>query len=197
LNCKEKVGKIFWTTLKNTLKQIKKQQAIDFHTSKLKLSYKLGETENWNEQTILQRSKELALEASQIWSYPQTNYQAKIEEKEIYSLDEEVDFTGTKPKFLYFKEKSFTVRYWRDILKIMCNELYAFSPTEFNLLIQNSELQKYFATNQNKENLRDPIAFNNNKYVDGNQSANSIISFSKKLCEYLGFDKSQVEVELI
>jgi uncharacterized protein with ParB-like and HNH nuclease domain len=178
-------------------KDFESKQAIDFHTSKLKLSYKLGETENWNEQTILQRSKELALEASQIWSYPQTNYQAKIEEKEIYSLDEEVDFTGTKPKFLYFKEKSFTVRYWRDILKIMCNELYAFSPTEFNLLIQNSELQKYFATNQNKENLRDPIAFNNNKYVDGNQSANSIISFSKKLCEYLGFDKSQVEVELI
>jgi hypothetical protein len=99
-------------------------------------------------------------------------------------------------KNLYFKDKTFEIKYWRDILKIICQELYQYSPTEFNLIINNSELKKYFANNENKENLRDPQPFNNNKFVDGNQSANSIVSFTKKLCDLLGFDKGEIGVEV-
>jgi uncharacterized protein with ParB-like and HNH nuclease domain len=176
-------------------KDFQSKQEIDFHTSKLKLSYKLGNQENWNEAAILERSKKLALEATQIWNYPQTNYQKIIEEQEIYSLDEEVDFSGKKPKTLYFGDKTFEVKSWRDVLKIICDELYQYSPTEFNLLIQNSELKKYFAIGSG-DNLKSPVAFNNNKFVDGNKSANSITNFTKKICEYLGFDIGEIRVEV-
>ncbi len=176
-------------------KDFQSKQEIDFHTSKLKLSYKLGNQENWNEAAILERSKKLALEATQIWNYPQTNYQKIIEEQEIYSLDEEVDFSGKKPKTLYFGDKTFEVKSWRDVLKIICDELYQYSPTEFNLLIQNSELKKYFAIGS-CDNLKSPVAFNNNKFVDGNKSANSITNFTKKICEYLGFDSGEIRVEV-
>jgi uncharacterized protein with ParB-like and HNH nuclease domain len=177
-------------------KDFQSKQDIDFHTSKLKLSYKLSEKENWNEQTILERSKKLALEAAKIWTYPQTDYQKPIEEKETYSFDEETDFSGKKPKALYFAEKTFAIKYWRDILKIVCEELYKYSPTEFNLLIQNSELKKYFAVAENS-NLRSPVSFNNNKYVDGNQSANSIVSFVIKLCSLVNYDYSNLQIETI
>ncbi len=177
-------------------KDFKSKQEIDFHTSKLKLSYKLGEAEEWNEQTILDRSKKLASEAIQIWSYPTTTFEKPIEQKEVYTLDEEVDFTGRKPKQISVMSKSFNIKYWRDILKIICDELYLYSPTEFNLLMKNSELKKYFAFEENQQTLRQPIPFNNNKYVDGNQSANSIINFSKKLCDILRFDKFEIELEI-
>jgi uncharacterized protein with ParB-like and HNH nuclease domain len=176
-------------------KDFQSKQDIDFHTSKLKLSYKLSDQENWNEEAILERSKKLALEAVQIWEYPQTEYQRPVEQKEVYSFDEEADFSGKKPKSLYFKEKIFEIKYWRDILKFICDELYQYSPTEFNLLIQNSELKKYFSVDKG-DNLRSPVAFNNNKYVDGNQSANSIVALINRICEYLNFDASEISVEI-
>jgi len=177
-------------------KDFQSKQEIDLHTSKLKLSYKLADEAIWNNETILARSQKLASEAIQIWQYPQTEYTAEITEKEIYTLDEDLDFKGQKPKTLYFGDKTFEIKYWRDILKIVCDELYQYSPTEFNSIIQNSELTKYFATNETKENLRVLQAFGNNKFVDGDQSANSIISFTKKLCDILKFDASSIQIEV-
>ena len=46
-----------------------------------------------------------------------TNYQKALEEKESYTLSEEVDFKGKKPKQVIIKNKIFEVKYWRDILK--------------------------------------------------------------------------------
>jgi uncharacterized protein with ParB-like and HNH nuclease domain len=179
-------------------KDFRTKQEIDLHTSKLKLSYKLGEQESWNQQKILERSQKLAKEATQIWRYPKTDYYRLMEEKEIYTLDEDINFTSTKPKALYFGNKKFEVKHWRDILRIVCDQLYQYSPTKLNLVIQNSELQKYFDLKQagSKSSLKDPIPFNNNKVVEGNQSANAIVGFGKKLCDLIDFDKSQITIFL-
>lgn len=175
-------------------KDFESKQVIDFHTSKLKLSYTLGDQTVWNEQTILERAQKLANEATKIWAYPDTTYQRPIEPKEIYSFEEEVDFSGKKPKMLYFEENNFEIKHWRDVLKIMCDELYDYSPTEFNHMMINSEIQSYFASST-ENNLRSPIPFNNNKFVTGGLSANSIVYLSRKMCEYLDFEISKVSVE--
>lgn len=175
-------------------KDFESKKSIDYHTSKLKLSYKLSDHEVWNEATIIERSRELAHEAVQIWEYPVTNFQRPVESKEIYSLDEDVEYSGKKPKTLYISERTFEIKYWRDILKIVCEELYLYSPTEFNHMITTTDLKSFFATDPDNS-LRTPIPFNNNKFVDGNLSANSIVDICKKMCGYLDFEAGSISVE--
>jgi len=175
-------------------KDFQSKQDIDFHSSKLKLSYKLSQQENWNEQAILERSKKLALEAVQIWTYPETNYQKIIEEKEIYSLDEDVDYKGKKIKKISIQNQEFEVKNWWFAIDNLCKFLYSQSPTEFKHVITSSELSKYFS--QDPESLNGAMEFLDGWYVDCGRNTNSNVKLMSKLCDLLSFDKSEVEIEI-
>ena len=110
----------------NLNKDFQSKQEIDFHTSKLKLSFKLGEHENWNEQTILERSKKLALEAIQIWDYPDTSYQKTLEEGESYTLDDDFDFRGKRVKRITIQEQVIEVKNWWFVTEKVCKYLFYF-----------------------------------------------------------------------
>lgn len=175
-------------------KSFEEKQKIDEEAKKLSLNEGLDNVSNWGEVEIVNRGNKLATKAVNIWSYPATNFSKSTPEREIYDIDEELDFSGKKPKCLYFQKEIIEIKYWRDVLKIACDKLYLTSPTEFNHIIQNSELTKYFSI-ETENNLRSAVPFNNNKFVDGNQSANSIIRFISKLCELLNFDKNDIKIE--
>ena len=170
------------------------KKAIDYQTSKLKLSYKLGDMEEWNEDTILQRSKELAAEAVEIWKYPSSNFIKEVEEKEVYSLEEEVDFKGKKIKKIIIQSQEFTVKNWWFAVQALCNFLYAQSPTEFKQIISNSEISKEFSQDPNK--INGPMEILNSWYVDCGKNTNRNVRLMSKLCDLLNFDKSEVEVEV-
>lgn len=145
-------------------KTFEEKQDIDFHTSKLKLSYKLGETESWNEQTILERSKKLATEAIKIWSYPVTTFEKPIEEKEVYSLDEEIDFKRKKIKNIIINDQGFEVKNCWSAIQKLCKHLYEYSPTEFKSIINNSEISRFFS--KKPESLNGAMELFDGWYVD-------------------------------
>ena len=175
-------------------KDFQSKQEIDFHTSKLKLSFKLGEHENWNEQTILERSKKLALEAIQIWDYPDTSYQKTLEEGESYTLDDDFDFRGKRVKRITIQEQVIEVKNWWFVTEKVCKYLFDTSPTEFKQIMNNSEISKSFSSNP--DNLRIPFEFVDGYSVECNRDTNSHLKLLRKLCDLLGFDKSEIKIEI-
>jgi uncharacterized protein with ParB-like and HNH nuclease domain len=175
-------------------KDFQSKQDIDFHTSKLKLSYKLGDQEIWNDQTILERSQKLANEAIQIWQYPVTKYQSSIEENEVYTLDEEVDFKYKKIKKIIIQDQELEVKNWWFAMENLCKYLYNQSPTEFKNIITNSEISRFFS--KSPELLNGPMDLFDGWYIDCGRNTNSNVRLMAKLCDLLGFDKTDIQVEI-
>jgi len=134
------------------------------------------------------------LEAVQIWTYPETNYQKIIEEKEIYSLDEEVDYKGKKIKKISIQNQEFEVKNWWFAVESICKFLYSQSPTEFKHAITSPDISRYFS--QNPDSLNGAMEFLDGWYVDCGRNTNSNVKLMSKLCDLLNFDKSEVEIEI-
>jgi uncharacterized protein with ParB-like and HNH nuclease domain len=171
------------------------KQQIDFQVSKLKLNFKLDGLIIWNEEKILERAKDLIKNAKNIWPYPKTTYTKPIPEEQLFDLTSEDSFSGSKPSRLYFEEdeKGIELKTWRDLLMNVCNFLYEFSPTQFNEIQNNPEFKWYFDA---KKPLRHPLEFRPNEFVEGNNSANGIVSFLARICEQLKYQAENIQFSI-
>ena len=80
------------------------KQQIDFQTSRLKLNFKLDDRIIWNEESIIDRAKDLSNSAKHIWLFPKTTYIKLIPETQFFDLTSEDNFTGSKPCCLYIED---------------------------------------------------------------------------------------------
>ncbi len=177
-------------------KGFQEKQEIDSRANVLNLNKGLNKIEEWNEKEIVKRAKNLAEIATKVWIYP-VSVSEYEQEKEVYDLDENTNFTGKKPKTLYIENKPFQADSWKDILKIICKSLYEKLPTEFKQIITNSELKKYFALENESSKMRARIEFTKNHFIEGNLSANGIISFIIKLSSLVNYDYSNIQIETV
>ena len=168
---------------------------IDFQTSKLKLNFRLEENKIWNDKTIVERAKILALEAKEIWQYPKTNYKKIIIEDEIFDLTSQDDFSNRKPMWISFEGGNVCIelKHWRDFLRELCGFLWEMLPDEFENVMKNRELKNYF----DKNNLRTPLEFAKNKFIEANLSTNHILNLAQKVCESVGYYQEEVRFGLI
>jgi hypothetical protein len=170
------------------------KQNIDLHASKLKLNYQLSDLKNWNKETIINRSKELAKESLEIWSYPETDFERQIEKGDIYVLDENLDLRNTKPKTILIGDEKIEIEHWWEVKKILCQKFYKESPTEFKEMMRKSDIARYFSKNK-ENNLIYSFEFMPNYFVDTHGSTFSIFRFAIKLCEYFNYEPSNIGFE--
>ncbi len=171
------------------------KKEIDLHTSKLKLNYQLSDVDDWNEKTILNRSKKLAEEALEIWQYPETDFEQIIENGDVYVLDENLDLRNTKPKTIFINEEEIKIDHWWEVKKILSQKFQKESPTLFKEIMNNSEIARYFAT-QKENNLLSPFEFSKDYFVDIHGSTFDVFRFSIKLCELFNYDFSEISFEI-
>lgn len=171
------------------------KQRIDFQTSKIKLNYKLDGLMSWDDKIMLERAKDLTKNARDIWPYPQTTYSKPVPEEQLFDLTSSDNFSGSKPSRLYFENdiNGIELKTWRDLLVGTCNYLYDFSPTQFSELQKNLEFKWYF--NVDKP-LKTPLEFRPNEFVEGNMSANGIVSFLLKICERLAYQPENIQFSI-
>ena len=175
-------------------KNFNKKKEIVYGISKLKLYKDVADNEKWGEAEILQRAKLLAEEALQIWKYPAKST-LKIdlnnnEENNLFDLSTDETFTKQKPTVLFFENEEKKVKNWRDFLIEICKFFNNLSPTEFNVIMQS--LPDIFASQQNKNKLRNAKEFDHNKYVETNKSANEIIKTCQIICEKMNYDPEKI-----
>jgi uncharacterized protein with ParB-like and HNH nuclease domain len=181
------------TKLSNHL--FENKQDIDFQTSKLKLNKDLEKIEQWDEQTIIARAKKLATEAMEIWQFPETDYIKQAPQEEIFDLTTEDSFSGLKPSRLFLEEEEdgIEVQHWRDLLMKVCNFLYDYSPTRFNEIENDGDMQSWIGA---ESSLRDPLLLRNNIFIEGNRNANSILSFLRQLSEQIGYSPENIQFSI-
>ncbi len=183
--------------IKMSNKNFNEKQEIDYKTAKLKLNKTITSNERWGESEILQRAKELAKEAINIWQYPAKstlNINQNDSQEERFDLSSEDNFTSQTPTAVFFENTHKKVKNWRDFLIEICCFFDDLSPTEFNLVMQ--DLPDVFANQQNKERLRTYKEFKPNKYIEVNKSAQNIIKTCQIICEKMKYDPEKIEFTL-
>lgn len=175
--------------------QFKTKQEIDYQNSRLKLNYKLDGKHIWDESAIIDRSMDLIKDAKDIWPFPTTTYIKPIPEEQIFDLTSEDSFTGSKPSRLYIADDEIGIKvtHWFQVVKYVCKFLYEYSPTQFNEIRRREEFSWNF--NMNKP-LRVPIDIAENVQVEGNLSANGVVSFLSKLCERLNYPAEHISFSI-
>jgi hypothetical protein len=129
--------------------------------------------------------------------YPISKIKVAAVENEIYDLETEFGTNGKKPIKFYFGNESMEVKNWKDLLSIMSSYFYIQSPTEFKALITSPKFFKYFSFEGNNRTLKSPIKFATGYYIEGNKSSSDIILIITKMCDFMKFDKSKVQVEVV
>jgi uncharacterized protein with ParB-like and HNH nuclease domain len=167
---------------------------IDFQTSKLKLNFQIEEFKVWNDKAIVERSKTLASQAKLIWQYPQTNYKKIVIEDEIFDLTSDEDFSSRKPVWISFEDDNICIKlkHWRDFLKELCQIFYELIPVELDVAMKSTELNIFF----DKNNLRTPLEFAKNKFIEANLSSKNILKLAQKICNNVGYDPENVRFKL-
>lgn len=189
------LGNLTWVTSTQNKKlgNLSKEQKdkIDYQQSKLKLNYKLSQDSNWNAETIEARAKSLANDAVNIWPYPITSFFENKPSEIIYDLGCDEDFSGQRPFYMEINNEKINheIKSWRDFLRECCNYFYQNYSYEFELTTKKSDIKNYFDAN----NLRTPLEFSHNKFIESNLSANSIFNLCQKICEYLDFNPEKIK----
>ena len=183
--------------IKMSNKNFNEKQEIDYKTAKLKLNKTITSNERWGESEILQRAKELAKEAINIWQYPAKstlNINQNDSQEERFDLSSEDNFTSQTPTAVFFENTHKKVKKWRHFLIEICCFFDDLSPTEFNLVMQ--DLPNVFANQQNKERLRTYKEFKPNKYIQVHNNTQNTIKTCQKICEKMNYDPEKIEFTL-
>ncbi|MFH1632313.1 MAG: DUF262 domain-containing protein [bacterium] len=171
------------------------KQQIDFQTSRLKLNFKLDNLIKWNEDEILSRARTLIKDAEKIWPYPKTTYSKPVAQEQIFDLDAEDSFSGSKPSRLYFEndELGIELKTWRDLLMKTCNFLYKFSPTEFVNIEKSDEFKWLFELDKSLPNA---LEFIEGHFIEVGLSSNHIVRILKRLCERMNYSPENIQFSL-
>jgi uncharacterized protein with ParB-like and HNH nuclease domain len=172
----------------------KKNMEHGFNESKLYLNEYLKKIDIWNEDSILKRANILADKAVNIWSYSKTSYIYNKSIDNIYSLDEENDFSGQKIKYFEFMGERYEVNSWSNFYEKMCLLLFDLEPTKFKSFLLDNDFKNKLSKNEN--GLRRPIKISGDVFVESNLNVGAITSNIILMLEKLGLSTSDVSVGL-
>lgn len=172
----------------------KRDMEKGFKDSRLRLNKYLTEINEWNEDTIKERANKLFETASNIWKFPISNYSIEEENNNIFSLEDEDDFTNTKVEKYIFRDETVKVRNWTNLYENLCLELYEMNPVPFIRLTKKEFNQENLNKRFSSENigLRNPFQVANNVYIEKNLSTEAKLQTLRIIFDEYGIEYSEL-----
>lgn len=172
----------------------KRDMEKGFKDSRLRLNKYLTEINEWNEDTIKERANKLFETASNIWKFPIINYSIEEENNNIFSLEDEDDFTNTKVEKYIFRDETVKVRNWTNLYENLCLELYEMNPVPFIRLTKKEFNQENLNKRFSSENigLRNPFQVANNVYIEKNLSTEAKLQTLRIIFDEYGIEYSEL-----
>ncbi|HAT4208827.1 TPA: DUF262 domain-containing protein [Clostridium perfringens] len=172
----------------------KRDMKKGFKDSRLKLNKYLVDIDKWDEDTIKRRAENLFEIATNVWEYPISNYSLDNENNNLFSLEDDDDFTNTKVDKFIFKEDAIKVRNWTELYEKVLLGLYEMNPLPFSRLAKKDFSQEYLNRRfSNKESeLRTPLKIDNNLYVEKNLSTESKLQTLRIIFDEYGIEYSEL-----
>ncbi len=108
----------------------KKNIENGFSHSGLRLNQYISQFDQWTENELESRKKELSHKALKIWSYPTTNFEPVRKEDDVISLSEDNRAaTGRKITYFIFQGTKSNVSDWAEMMWKMASFLYIIDPS--------------------------------------------------------------------
>lgn len=172
----------------------KRDMKKGFKDSRLKLNKYLVDIDKWDEEAIKRRAEKLFEIATYIWEYPISNYSVDNENNNLFSLEDDDDFTNTKVDKFIFKEDTIKIRSWTELYEKVVLGLYEMNPVPFNRLAKKDFSQEYLNRRfSNKESeLRSPLKIDNNLYIEKNLSTESKLQTLRIIFDEYGIEYSEL-----
>lgn len=177
------------TQLSNNSFEEKKQSLKD--QSSLRLNRYFIDVSSWDEEEINKRALSLFNDANDIWMYPKDlvlQIEIQDEDKEFYTLDDEVDVTGRKPLYFEFSGEKVKVGSWSEFFLKAIEKLYEVNENIAKSLLLDDDFsgKKQRILSSIGENIRKPFQLKDGFFVETNLSAKSILNYTKLICEKFG-----------
>jgi uncharacterized protein with ParB-like and HNH nuclease domain len=182
--------------LKNKAFSEKKQS---FENSRLMLNKLICKFNNWTENSIRKRAKELLYTALQVWEYPETNFVLSSHTDNQYTLDESGDFTHEKVKSFSFDNQVEAVNSWREFLHKVALKLYDFDPEIFKRFIDDPDFKgrSRKQVSCKRSDMRTPLEISKNLFIEGNLSSSAILEVIKLLLSKYQLDPEEITFSLV
>ncbi|MFA6759714.1 MAG: HNH endonuclease family protein [Sulfuricurvum sp.] len=162
-------------------KQLLKEQ------SRLKLNRFFISSETWSEVEIKKRANLLFEEAKEVWNYENLSIDilTNSEDKEFYTLEDNIDITGKKPIAFELNGIKHSVKSWKEVL---VKTLKLLADIDFNMVksfAYDSDFQGRVQRiiSDKGDNIRQAEEIREDLYIETNLSANSILANIKLICE--------------
>jgi uncharacterized protein with ParB-like and HNH nuclease domain len=181
--------------LSNKAFEEKKRIKGGFIESKLFLNDFIKDQNSWGEETILKRARLLIEKSIEIWPSSKTDYENERDVENTYSLDDENNFTGEKIKYFQFLGQDTNVDNWRDFFQQICFILFELEATKFKRFVIDEDFRKRsILVSDKKEDLRVPMAIAKSIFIEGNLSAEHILTLVRTMLQKLEIDLSEVNI---
>ncbi len=162
-----------------------------YKDSNISLCRSICDYEKWNDESIKKRAKYLYKIALNIWVLPEKYNQIKENSSIIdysipYNIQSNINITGEKPKQLIIMGVEYSITTWKDMLRILCRELYDLDNTVLYNLIKHNDFvsRENRIFSNNSENLRVPYKIADGLYIETNLSALYILNYCKIICNH-------------
>ena len=171
---------------------VEKKKIIKENSKANVLNKEVLDAERWNEDAILNRAKVLAEIILREFVYVDIHFE-KEESVELYfTVDSDMDFSGTKPDEISFVGEHTKVTSWLDLLNKTINTAYDLDSSCFiELAKKNYSLpgaSRVYISNDEREFRKCKQIDNSGIYYETNLSANNIISFIKSILYEMKLD---------
>jgi len=155
--------------------------------SKLKLNRFFINSNFWGEKEIKQRADWLFDDAKELWKYKDISIDILLnsEEKEYYTLDDDIDVTGKKPIAFELYGLKYSVKSWKEIFIKTLEILVQKDFDTIKKFTTDSDFQgrERRIISDSKSDIRQAQRIKDDIFVEINLSANSILANIKLVCE--------------
>lgn len=160
--------------------------------SRLKLNSFFVNSTLWGENEIKQRANQLFEEAKELWKYEDISMDILVnnEDKEFYTLDDNIDITNKKPIAFEIDKTKYSVKSWREILVKVLEVFIDIDINAVQRFTKDSDFQgiKRRIISDREEDIRQAEKIADNIFVETNLSANSTLANIKLICEKFGLE---------
>lgn len=118
------------------------------------------------------------------------------ENNNLFSIKEFNRFTGTKPKFLYYKNDKINVHKWKKVAQVILQLALKNVPQNFLPLVDTLYGNKRVWIGSESWNMKEPMLISENIYMESQFSAVDLIKICIKVLEKCSIPLEDIKIEL-
>jgi len=162
-----------------------------FNTSNIAICRNICNYDNWNDEAIKLRARALFEVALKIWNLPE-NYNVQIENSTTidysipYNILTDLNITGEKPKQLILMDTEYSVSTWKEMLRVLCRNLYDLDSTIMYNLVKHKDFagRDLFIIDDAPDKMNSPHKIGDGLFIETNRSAIDILNYCKIICNH-------------